>query len=790
MKKTLFLALAFGLTGLSQATVEQADGITHVYGTESATPAGAVGVVNVGSYKGAGEVTMDSNWTIDNSIFIGGIGYRTGATVAHSGKVTVTSGTTLAVGAAVTTAAGSHIDVGNSALAEGEGELVVDGGTVKGEQLVVGQTGGAKGTVTIKNGGTLDVANTKTDTGDDYHGILINNGTVTVENGNLKNTDALTVIASTEGDAALVVKDTANLGTVLVGDAASGSAGALQLDAMSNVTVGGDIFVDSTGALEVGDGSTLSVVAADPSDIYSGGAIWIDNSSEVKISGASSTIEAAQIELTGSDAKVTLTGDSYIKTDVLVLNEGTNVHLSGGAGNMNVNLAAKETYFTVTGDNYTTGQIHKDDSVGTDVGHAIVEMSGSLLNSLVAGNRTITLVESTDKTNNSDYTDVTWRVDGDISYTVEQDDTKFGGLVLQLDKTDADHTDKDALANEIIDSLVAPSSTATINTLNGTISALGGLFNVVKSQLQMPHNVEQPVGKVADESRLAYTGRYYVGANRAWVSGLGASDRVATDGHGLGYHYVGGGYAVGYDRVVTPQMYVGAALGQMIGKYKSNNDLIKDNQVTYEASLYAHYTHEMKKSDNRFNVDAYIGGGRARNRAHGVLAEGSAERAKGNWDDTTFGCGVKLSYDIVLSDAHIVTPFVGIEGIHAWQDDYTISNGVTALRYHDGKASLWTVPVGVTYRYIAAIDKTEYLVPHVTVAYLGDISRKEPRVKYDWTSGSGEVRGAKPACSGFELEAGITWILNSEWSTGAFYTLDQRTGDCYQQVKAFVSYSF
>lgn len=790
MKKTLFLALAFGLTTYSQATVEQADGITHVYGTESATPSGTVGVVNVGSYKGAGTVTMNSDWTLDNSLFIGGVGYRTGKTVAHSGKVTVTAGTTLAVGAATSTASGSHIDVGNSALAEGEGELIIDGGTVTGEQLVVGQEGGAKGTVTIKNGGTLDVTNTKTDTGDDYHGILIYNGTVTVENGNLVNQDALTVIAGTADEAALVVKDSACLGTVLVGDAASGSTGALKLDAMSNVTVGGDIYVDSTGALEVSDGSTLSVVAADPSDIYSGGAIWIDNSSEVKISGANSTIEAAQIELTGSDAKVTLTGDSYIKTDVLVLNEGTNVYLSSGAGNANTNLVVKETYFTVTGDNYATGQIHKDDSVGTNVGHAIVEMSGSLLNSLVAGNRTITLVESTDKTNNSEYDGVTWRVEGDITYTVEQDDTKFGGLVLQLDKTDAQHPDKDALVNEIIDSLVSPTSAATINTLNGTISALGGLFNVVKSQLQMPHNVEQPVGKVADESRLAYTGRYYVGANRAWVSGLGASDRVATDGHGLGYHYVGGGYAVGYDRVVTPQMYIGAALGQMIGKYKANNELIKDNQVTYEGSLYAHYTHEMKKSDNRFNVDAYIGGGRARNRAHGVLAAGSVDRATGRWNDTTFGCGVKLSYDIVLSDAHIVTPFVGIEGIHAWQDNYTISNGATSLRYHDGKASLWTVPVGVTYRYIAAIDKTEYLVPHVTLAYLGDISRKEPRVKYDWTSGGGEVHGAKPACSGFEFEAGLTWILNSEWSTGAFYTLDQRTGDCYQQLKAFVSYSF
>lgn len=788
MKKTLFLALAFGLTGLTQATVEQADGITHIYGTETSTPSGAVGVVNVGSYKGAGTVTMDSNWTLDNSLYIGGVGYKTGKTPANAGSVTVTTGTTLTVGAATTSASGSHIDVGNSAYAAGMGELIVDGGTVKGEQLVVGQEGGASGTVIIKNNGALDVTKEKTDTGDDYHGIVIYNGTVTVEEGTLANKDALTVISSVSGSAALEVKDEAALGTVLVGGIAGGE-GSLKVGSGAVTTVAGDVFVDANGALEVDGISTLTVTEAVPGDIFSGGAIWVDNSDKVTVSGGA-TIEAEQIELTGSDAKVTLKGDSFINTEVLVLNAGTNVYLSEGVDKQHENLKATETYFTVTADNYATGQIHKDDTVGTNVGHVYVEMTGSLLNSLVAGNRTITLVDSSDKTNNSDYEDVTWRVDDDITYTVEQDNTKFGGLVLQLDKTDATHTDKDALANEIIDSLVSPTSVAAINTLNGTIASLSGLFNVVKSQLQMPHNVDLPVGNVAEDSRLAYTGRYFVGANRAWVSALGASDRVATDFKGEGYHYNGGGYAVGYDRVITPQMYVGAAVGQMIGKYKANNELVRDSQKTYEGTLYAHYTHMMKKSDNRFNVDAFIGGGRARNRARGVMAAGSSEPATGRWNDTSFGCGVRLSYDVMLSDSDIVTPFVGIEGLYAWQDKYIMTNGATDLYYHDGAAARWTVPVGVTYRHIMAISKTEYFIPQVTVAYLGDIYRKDPTVKYDWTSGSGTVNGSKVGRRGIEVEAGAAWVIDSQWSTGAFYTIENRDGDCYQQVKAYASYSF
>ena len=781
MKKTLFLALAFGFAGLSQATVVES---TVTVASPADLP--VTGALSIGTANAPGSVTVNSgvSLTLPGALFIGGIGSYSGVsgTTGNDGDMTLNSGAVLTVGAEDTTgtAAQSHINVGNSKDANVTGQLTIDGATVKAEQVVVGQENGGVGHIVISGDGAMTLLHTQGEL-NEFHGLLIRNGDVTVKDTAAINNTVSDTFVGTESTASLNIQDsaTASFWSVSVGAANGSTTSAVSVSGGAAVTVLSDLIVSENASVSVsGTGSTLD------SDT-----IWVDNSEVNVTDGAETT--AAYVELAGSNAVVNVEGETTaVKTDVLVLNAGTNVYLSGSSASSIQNLQAAETYFTITADNYATGQIHKDNNEKTDVGHAIVEMDGSLLNSLVAGNRTITLVETPDKTNNSDYTDVTWRTDGDISYTVEQDDTKFGGLVLQLDKTDATHTDPDALANEIIDSLVSPTSVAAINTLNGTVAALGGLFNVVKTQLQMPHNVDLPVGNVAEDSRLAYTGRYFVGANRAWVSALGTADRVATDGRGQGYHYNGGGYAVGYDRVITPQMYVGAAVGQMIGKYKSNNELVRDSQKTYEGSLYAHYTHEMKKSDNRFNVDAFIGGGRARNRARGTMAVGSADPATARWNDTSFGCGLRLSYDIVLSDADIVTPFIGIEGIYAWQDKYTMTNGTTSLNYHDGKASVWTLPVGATYRHIIAISKTEYVIPQMTVAYLGDISRKDPSVKYDWTSGTGSVYGAGIGRHGVQFEVGASWVLSSEWCTGAFYNLENREGDCYQEVKGFVSYSF
>lgn len=800
MKKTLFLALVFGLAGLSQATVVETTGVV----VSSPTSLPVTGALSIGTSNAAGSVTVNDGVTFDlpGALFIGGSGNYSGApnTSGNDGELTLGNGATLTVGTQDTTgtAVQSHINVGNSKFDNVVGTLNINGATVSAEQVVVGQENGGVGHIVIADNGSMTLLNTQ-GTLDAFHGLLIRNGDVTVKDtATLNNTVADTLIG-TDSNASLNLQDnaTADFFTVLVGAADSATSGAINISGGAAMSVAADLFVEETGSVTVsGTGSALDADA-----------IWVDNSEVTVKEGA--TADIAYMELTGDDASVTVDASVMNVAEAVFMNKNTAMSVVGGgamnavpymelAAGANIDMSgnshitADEIHFTVTNDNYSSGQIHLHDTTSSvTVPDVTVTIDGSLLDALTSGQEEIVLV-STEAASGTqtDPLSVTWIVnDRDITYTV---DGMQDGLVLNLYQTDPLNPEQKPgdLVDDIINTLVSPTAVAAINTLNGTVSALNGLFNVVKSQLEMPHNVDMPVGNVAEDSRLAYTGRYFVGANRAWVSALGASDRVATDIKGEGYHYNGGGYAVGYDRVITPQMYVGAAVGQMIGKYKANNELVRDSQMTYEGTLYSHYTHMMKKSDNRFNVDSYIGGGRARNRARGVMAAGSAAPATARWNDTSFGCGIRLSYDVMLSDADIVTPFIGIEGLYAWQDKYTMTNGSSSLYYHDGMAARWTLPVGVTYRHIIALSKTEYIIPQMKVAFLDDIYRKDPTVKYNWTGGSGIVNGSKVGRRGVEFEAGAAWVLSSEWSTGAFYTIENRDGDCYQQVKAYASYSF
>ena len=219
---------------------------------------------------------------------------------------------------------------------------------------------------------------------------------------------------------------------------------------------------------------------------------------------------------------------------------------------------------------------------------------------------------------------------------------------------------------------------------------------------------------------------------------------------------------------------------------------LRDHQNGVNFSLYGRYTHHMKKSDNSLNVDVYLGYGNTRNRARGAFYAGGDD-VTGRWNDTSLAGGVTISYDIILSDSSILSPFIGIDATYAMQEDFCMSNasGSARIDYSDGSASLVTMPVGVTYRYVSAISNTEYLIPFLRVAYLADLNRTDPHA--DYVRGNAQkarAYGATPARSGVELGVGLNWILNSQWMTGAGYTLQERSGDCDQRVNAFVSYSF
>ena len=770
--------------------------------------------ISVGSYLGDAEMTVEGNVTLPMQLFIGGKGYGQPVTTGGSGTVTIAAGKTLDVT--------GQVGVGNTKITGATGTLILeDNATLIADQIVVGSQNG-HGQVIVGSGATMTTTRPGSNpSSGSYEKTIIIGGAMVDEAGN-------SVVSSGNCSGSVIVEEGGSLESnagIFVGSYGSGS-GTLEVKSenvdLTKVTIGGDspakgtVIVDvassssgSSGAasmqdVTVADGGTLLVkkgtldVSSQSSgtsgtiEVKQGGTVLVENTS----SNQAASLGATNVAVDGGSVKVSGTG-AGLDADTFVLNNGATAELADSAVVTVSNQMSSSSdssvvfsYKDVKDTTAQTGTIVFANQAAAEAsqvqgGSAVVNFTGADADDLSAGDRfKLTGVNESSTSTSVGFAGYYWDAGGELR---EMRDTEQlqgeSGTVLELGQSDV---------NNIVTALSRETTASSINSLNGALTTMTAFANMVKGQIDAPHSVNLPVGNIASDSKLAYTGRYLVGANRVWLSGYGQSDRRATDGKGMGYHYEGGGYAVGYDRIVTPNMYIGAALGHALGKYKANDGLLRDHQNGVNLSLYGRYTHHMKKSDNSLNVDVYLGYGNTRNRARGSFFAGGDD-VTGRWNDTSLAGGVTISYDIILSDSSILSPFIGIDATYAMQDDFCMSNasGSSRIDYSDGSASLVTMPVGVTYRYVSAISNTEYLIPFFRVAYLADLNRTDPHA--DYVRGNAQkarAYGATPARSGVELGVGLNWILNSQWMTGAGYTLQERSGDCDQRVNAFVSYSF
>ncbi len=103
---------------------------------------------------------------------------------------------------------------------------------------------------------------------------------------------------------------------------------------------------------------------------------------------------------------------------------------------------------------------------------------------------------------------------------------------------------------------------------------------------------------------------------------------------------------------------------------------------------------------------------------------------------------------------------------------------------------VWSVPAGVTAKTQVALGGNQYLIPELTVSYVGDVSRTNPSVKSSIYGVEVKSEGSNPGRSAFMLNAGANWIINQNWSLGAFYTLEARSSQVNQSASLSARYSF
>lgn len=279
------------------------------------------------------------------------------------------------------------------------------------------------------------------------------------------------------------------------------------------------------------------------------------------------------------------------------------------------------------------------------------------------------------------------------------------------------------------------------------------------------------------------------GDSNVWVSGLGDFVTMNSTSHADGFQYNGGGYAAGIDYSWTKKFRAGIAFGQTFGTFKSDNNQASIKQDSIMTGLYANYLEALCDKQS-LGLSGYFAYGSVENRADTLIGNSAYLPGHAKWNDDVFTFGLKADWNIKVTDKTTLTPFIGIDYFHGSQESFTETYSNGSRQYRDGSMQVWSVPIGITVKKEVSVGGGQLLLPELTVAYVGDVSRTNPSVKTTIYGIDNKHEGSNPGRSAFMMNAGTNWIINQNWSVGAFYTLEARSSQVNQSASLSARYSF
>lgn len=289
------------------------------------------------------------------------------------------------------------------------------------------------------------------------------------------------------------------------------------------------------------------------------------------------------------------------------------------------------------------------------------------------------------------------------------------------------------------------------------------------------------------QTSAAQLDTYHTGTNNFWAGGLGDFARMSAGSSADGFEYNGGGYAIGADHAFSRQFTGGLAFGQTFGTNRASRGEAHFKQTGIMGGLYTRFQQELGKTSS-FALDGYAAYGNVENRGSILLAGG--EHSRDHWDDSVVNLGLKASWMIQLDDTQTLTPFIGMNYEHGAQQDITMATSSGSRSFRNGSMQSWSIPAGITWRKIFSLDEASRIIPEVTVAYIGEISRNTPTVNTDILGRTVKVEGTNPGRNAVQASAGLRWVISNTWSTAVFYTVESRKDMTNQGVNGSVNYTF
>jgi len=369
----------------------------------------------------------------------------------------------------------------------------------------------------------------------------------------------------------------------------------------------------------------------------------------------------------------------------------------------------------------------------------------------------------------------------DISVNLVQANTSEGEGHWTLRTQDENHLLKEGSAKLSWSSGVL---TFTAEIDSAAVAALAG-----QDGANIANALWSSANTVQNFARHALDQLQQPGSGHVWVSGLGSFMDLGADGQISGFRYNGGGYALGSDYACTETFSAGIALGQEFGRFRSDDHQARIRQESLMAGLYARYREELDER-RAVGVSAYAAFGTVENEADTSVGGEATLPGHGSWDDTVWTFGLKGEWEQQLSGGVVLAPYMGLEYVHGAQDDFEERFAAGHRAWRNGGVQVWRLPVGAALKGVVSLGGDQSLLPELSLGYVGDIARQAPHVESSLYGISQRHKGSEPGRSAFQLRVGTNWIMSREWSAGAFYSLEARSGQTSQAASVSVRYSF
>lgn len=395
----------------------------------------------------------------------------------------------------------------------------------------------------------------------------------------------------------------------------------------------------------------------------------------------------------------------------------------------------------------------------------VIFTNNAVLGSLQNGDTEIPLTFITVNDGNGGYLDAT--TTSGISYSV-------GGELANFITLTADGSGQ----------LIASLNSAAV--IVGMGDSAGDLVNTLWTSTGVLNSfARQAAARISPEARLI--NGESAGKLSVWASGLGDFMNV---GGVQGFTYSGGGYAVGVDGLVPlcGDLRVGLAFGQQFGTFKSDALGTHVDQDSTMVALYAGYSDRVTDRIS-WQISGYAAYGNSENDSRTSL--GGITTGRGDWNTDTGIWGLKAEAAYAYSDRASIGAFIGIDYLYGSMDSFNeLYDSGLSRQIGRGAMQVWRLPIGITWRGQYSLGGTQYLLPSMSLAYVGDISRSNPHADTSILGYEQRVHGTNIGRNGLLLNLGTTWLINENWSASAAYSLEVRSRQTAQSCNLGVRYTF